>query len=216
MYSILYSLNPKKSLKTIYSTSKTPKSSSRVKENKETRKRKKRSSVFCEFTIHHIGKSPRINLGREKYIVFSLISYISIEEEEEGGKKSLSYRASPFQPGYDRLTCMSPSFESPHFLTHSHRRTDNLQRMRLRVEDESVRAPVTRDLEGAVLGTHMDQPCVLLRLFWGVGGKRKKYIYLITHGRVDQIRVLQDLGEQEALLHVEEGSPLRGVDVRDG
>ena len=37
-----------------------------------------------------------------------------------------------------------------------------------------------------------------------------------THRRVYQIRILQYLGEQEALLHVEERSPFRGVDVRDG
>ena len=39
-------------------------------------------------------------------------------------------------------------YRIPHI---SHRRSDDLQRMRLRVEDEPVRAPLARDLEDAIL-----------------------------------------------------------------
>ena len=67
--------------------------------------------------------------------------------------------------------------------------------MRLRIEDESVRAALARDLEDAVLFITTKSAYVFLRLFFGT--KR-------THRRVYQIRVLQYLGEQETLLHVEE------------
>lgn len=86
----------------------------------------------------------------------------------------------------------------------SHRRSDDLQRMRLRVEDELVRAPLARDLEDAVL-VPQNQLAISASFFTGR-----------THRRVYQIGVLQHLGEQETLLHVEERSPVRGIDVRDG
>ena len=53
---------------------------------------------------------------------------------------------SPIRPGY--VVCMLNYSNPTHF---SHRRSDDLQRMCLRVKDESVRAPVARDLEDAVL-----------------------------------------------------------------
>ena len=95
--------------------------------------------------------------------------------------------------------------KNPHTIL-SHRRSDDPQRMRLRVEDEPVRAPFARDLEDTVL-IRVPQSA---RAFC-VPFRAEK-----THRHVYQIRILQDLGKQETLLHVEERPTLRGVDVRNG
>ena len=67
----------------------------------------------------------------------------------------------------------------PHF---SHRRSDDLQRVRLRIEDEAIRAPVARDLEDAVLVRVRTVSPRFLALFWDgkLTGACIKYEYFNT------------------------------------
>ena len=71
------------------------------------------------------------------------------------------------------------SYPIPH---SSHRRSDDLQRMRLRVEDEPVRAPLTSDLKDAVL-IPSNQPALSASFLFGrkkLTGACIKYEYFNT------------------------------------
>ena len=81
-------------------------------------------------------------------------------------------RAPSFRPCHD--VCVS-NVRIPPF---SYRRSDDLQRMRLRVEDECVRAALARDLEDAVLVPQ--SACVSASLGRKLTGACIKYEYFNT------------------------------------
>lgn len=73
--------------------------------------------------------------------------------------------------------------------------------MRLGIEDEFILGTVARHLENAILGTLSASTHGRV----GLGH---------THRRMYQIRVLQDLGEQETFLHIFKRSSVRNIDIR--